>query len=94
MTMMLTLGNLVVAAAIACFTFQTWRSTHRYARMAGISMILDQFNYVLTAQGAGALHRAATECIKIVIQEEFPELYERFEPHLSADLKKENRQSD
>lgn len=93
MTVILALSNLLVAAAIACFTYQTWKATHRYARMAGISLFLEQLNYVST-EGAGSLHNAAAECIKVVIQEEFPDLYERFEPHLPRHLKRENRQSD
>ena len=78
--------NIILTAAIVAFACTTWIATRSMAKMTGLTVLIEQINYVV-AHGESGNREMAIQAIKKT-RREFPDIYEALKAGLGQDSRK------
>lgn len=81
-----TIIDIALTAAIAAFACLTWRATHKYAYLTGLTLFTQAHKDVVGAV-PGADRNAGLATMKMV-REQFPDIYEKMKGHISEDSRR------
>ena len=82
-----TCADILLTASIALSAFLTWRTTRSYARLTGLSLILQYHEKILNAP-EGNLRKATIDGLAI-IRQEFPEIYDKLKARMNPETRRE-----